>query len=56
MLAVGVMHNIEPGHHAVRQEVDWIGQWGEGGWGREMITAHHKVGESRGGGDKKDKR
>lgn len=24
-LAAGVMHNIEPAHHAVQQEVDWIG-------------------------------
>jgi len=26
MLAEGVMHNIEPAHHAVQQEVDWIGK------------------------------
>lgn len=36
MLAAGVMHNIEPAHHALQQEVDWKG--------RRITTAHHKVG------------
>lgn len=35
-LAAGVMHNIEPAHHALQQEVDWKG--------RRITTAHHKVG------------
>lgn len=35
-LAAGAMHNIEPAHHALQQEVDWKG--------RRITTAHHKVG------------